>query len=516
MNLKNKTLRLLLGDQLNSAHSWFSKADDSIIYLMTEMRQETDYVAHHVQKVAGFFAAMRNFAKELKQAGHTVMYHDITSAQAKLTLPELILQTIRENNITRFEYQLPDEWRLDTQLKEFCKSLSIPSSHYDTEHFLSERDDLRSMFPDNRKPLMETFYRKMRVKTGVLMMPDGKTPEGGKWNYDAENRKAWKGKPAPPETHLPVNDVSMIVDEIKNADISCFGEIDARKFHWPVTRLQGLKLLDDFCKHSLAFFGMYQDAMHTSEPFLFHSRLSFALNTKMISPLEVVTHAVRAYENSNDLISLAQIEGFVRQIIGWREYVRGIYWGWMPEFGQMNFLNHQRKLPSWFWTGDTKMNCMSHAIKQSLEYAYAHHIQRLMVTGNFMLLAGIHPDEADAWYLGIYIDAIEWVEMPNTRGMSQFADGGIVGTKPYVSSANYINKMSNYCGSCYYDHKKRHGDKACPFNSLYWNFYDRHRGVFEKNPRIGMMYQLLNKMPAGERADTIEYAETLLSNLEGI
>jgi len=514
MKVKQKVLRLLLGDQLNAGHSWFSKTDSNVIYLMAEMRQETDYTRHHIQKVAGFFAAMRAFAEELKHQGHTVISHRITSAQAKLTLPELLLQTIRENNITRFEYQLPDEWRLDTQLKDFCKSLSIPFSSHDTEHFLSDRDDLRNLFPGNRKPLMETFYRKMRVKTGVLMMSDGKTPEGGKWNYDAENRKAWKGKPAVPVLQLPVNNVSEIVAEIKKAGVDCFGEIDPVGFQWPVTRQQSLRLLGEFCDHSLAYFGMYQDAMHTDESFLFHSRLSFALNTKMISPTEVVTHALRAYENSNGVISLAQTEGFIRQIIGWREYARGIYWGWMPEFAQLNFLGHQRKLPSWFWTGETKMNCMSHAIKQSLQHAYAHHIQRLMVTGNFMLLAGIHPDEADAWYLGIYIDAIEWVEMPNTRGMSQFADGGIVGTKPYVSSANYINKMSNYCGTCFYDHQKRHGEKACPFNSLYWNFYDRHRDVFEKNPRIGMMYQLLNKMPSSEKADTIEYAEKLLEDLE--
>jgi deoxyribodipyrimidine photolyase-related protein len=256
--------------------------------------------------------------------------------------------------------------------------------------------------------------------------------------------------------------------------------------------------------------------MHTDSWLLFHSRLSFSMNTKMISPLEVIEASIDAYRHSNGKITLPQIEGFVRQILGWREYMRGIYWGWMPEFGELNFLNHQRKLPSWFWTGDTKMNCMKHAITQSLDKAYAHHIQRLMVTGNFALLAGIHPDEIDKWYLGIYIDAIEWVEITNTRGMSQFADGGIVGTKPYVSTANYIGKMSNYCKSCHYDADDKTGPNACPFNSLYWNFYDLHRDKFEKNPRIGMMYRILEKMEPAQLAATLERAGYCLDNIESL
>jgi len=264
----------------------------------------------------------------------------------------------------------------------------------------------------------------------------------------------------------------------------------------------------------LIHFGQYQDAMTTWDPFLFHSRLSFSLNTKMISPLEVVRKVETYWESHQDEVSISQVEGFVRQIIGWREYMRGIYWAKMPEFAELNFFGHERPLPSWYWTGNTKMNCLSKSISQSLEHAYAHHIQRLMVTGNFALLAGIDPAALDEWYLGIYIDAIEWVEITNTRGMSQFADGGIVGTKPYVSSANYIQKMSNYCGQCAYDAKKKTGHGACPFNSLYWNFYEVNRSKLQKNPRIGMAYRTLDKMSnkkelLAQAAEYLDKIETL-------
>jgi deoxyribodipyrimidine photolyase-related protein len=272
--------------------------------------------------------------------------------------------------------------------------------------------------------------------------------------------------------------------------------------------------LEYFCEQLLPNFGAYQDALTTWDPYLFHSRLSFSLNTKMISPLEVVQTVEKYWYVHQDQISIAQVEGFIRQIIGWREYMRGIYWAKMPEFGEMNFFGHDRKLPDWFWTGKTKMNCLKQSIGQSLELAYAHHIQRLMVTGNFALLAGIHPDEVDQWYLGIYIDAIEWVEITNTRGMSQFADGGIVGTKPYVSSANYIKKQGNYCDHCAYDQKEKVGEKACPLNSLYWHFYARNREKLEKNPRIGMAYRTWDKM--GNKLEVLDKAEYYLKNIEDL
>jgi deoxyribodipyrimidine photolyase-related protein len=509
-----KTLRLILGDQLNRQHSWYKKVDSDVVYCLFEMRQETDYVKHHIQKIAGFFAAMRQFADELKSLGHQVVYFKINDEQNTQSLTRNLETLITQNGILNFEYQLPDEYRIDEQLKTFCASLSISYTVYDTEHFLSTREDIAQLFAGKKQVLMETFYREMRLRYGIMM--EGKKPVGGKWNYDSENRNKWKGNPPSPKHNLIENDVSQIVEEIQDSCAEYFGNINALKFSWPISRNQGLKLLEYFVKESLPFFGQFQDAMTEKEAYLFHSRLSFALNIKLISPLEVVQRAIQEWESHPTAISLPQIEGFVRQIIGWREYMRGIYWWKMPEYEHMNFFGHEQKLPHYFWDADTNMNCVHHAVKNSLDNAYAHHIQRLMVTGNFALLAGIHPDEVDAWYLGVYIDALQWVEITNTRGMSQYADGGIVGSKPYVSSANYIDKMSDYCGSCYYNKTKKHGENACPFNSLYWHFYARNENLLAKNPRIGMMYNVLRKMQPDERNKILEQGENYLAQLENL
>jgi deoxyribodipyrimidine photolyase-related protein len=507
-----KKLRLLLGDQLNQNHSWFGEVNDEHIYCLFEMRQETDYVTHHIQKLTGFFAAMRNFAQNLEQAGHQVIYYTINDPSNKHILSENLSQLIKQYRVQEFQYQLPDEWRVDEQLRLICESLTIPYSSFDTEHFMSTRMQVKELFEGKKQILMETFYRQIRKQYGILM--DGTEPIGGKWNYDAENRKKWSGQPTAPAYNLVKNDVSQIIEEIKKCGAKYLGDIQPQAFLWPVSRQQSLALLDYFVKHILPYFGTYQDAMSVQEPFLFHSRLSFALNTKMISPAEVVHAAVEAWRKNTEHISLPQIEGFVRQIIGWREYMRGIYWWKMPAYETLNFFNHSTRLPAYFWTGETNMNCVKQAVNNSLQNAYAHHIQRLMVTGNFALLAGIHPDEVDQWYLGIYIDALQWVEITNTRGMSQFADGGIVGSKPYISSANYIDKMGDYCKSCYYDKKKKYGDKACPFNSLYWHFYERNRNLLSNNQRISMMYQVLNKMASAERQEIFKQAEHYLQTLE--
>jgi deoxyribodipyrimidine photolyase-related protein len=345
---------------------------------------------------------------------------------------------------------------------------------------------------------------------------EGNKPLTGQWNYDGENRKKLpkNHKPTPPLVFN--NDVSQIYLEIQKKNIKTIGNIDAKNFVWPINRKQSLELLDFFVEECLPLFGSYQDAMTPNEWSLYHSRVSFSMNIKMISPQEVIDKCIEEWQKRPAEIECNQLEGFVRQIIGWREYMRGIYWLKMPEYATMNYFNNQEKLPEWFWTGNTKMNCLKDAIIQSLDYAYAHHIQRLMITGNFGLLAGIHPDDMDAWYLGIYIDAIEWVEITNTRGMSQFADGGIVGTKPYVSSASYIDKMSHYCGSCYYKKTIKTGDKACPFNSLYWNFYDRNEDKLGKNPRIGMMYNVWRKMQPEAKTALLEQADYYLKNINDL
>ncbi len=506
-----KTLRLLLGDQLNTNHTWFNEVHDDVLYCLFEMRQETDYAAHHIQKVAGFFAAMRNFAGELSERGHRVAYLTLDHPDNAQTLEGNLNLFISKSGIGRFEYQLPDEWRLDLQLRDFCEKSPIESQAFDTEHFMAGRYELRDFFGE-KNYLMESFYRHIRRRYGILM-EEGR-PVTGQWNYDVENRKKMPKGHVPPQPLVFDHDLSHIVEMIEKQDVATIGTIDPKHFIWPVSRRESLDLLAFFVENCLPRFGDFQDAMSPAFWSLYHARLSFSMNTKMISPLEVVQRAVQERERRKDEITIAQIEGFVRQIIGWREYMRGIYWAKMPEFAQLNFFGHERKLPEWFWNGRTKMACLRHAIGQSLHYAYAHHIQRLMVTGNFALLAGIHPDEVDAWYLGIYMDAIEWVEITNTRGMSQFADGGITGTKPYCSSANYMDKMSHYCEGCFYDKKKRTGQRACPFNSLYWHFYDRHRDKLEKNPRIGMMYRTWDKMDGEDRVTILVQAEEYLKNVE--
>lgn len=506
-----KTLRLILGDQLNVRHSWYRENNPDVVYVMMEMRQEAEYVLHHVQKLIGFFGAMRNFAEALRAGGHNVIYYHFGDPENSGDLVKNLSQLIAAYKFQRFEYQLPDEYRLDEQLKEYCASLDIEFKAYDTEHFLTTRTTLADLFAGKKQFLMETFYRNMRKQYGILM--SGNEPMGGKWNFDHDNREKYNAEVPIPRTYPLNNDVTEILEEIKANNIPHFGTVDPERFLWPLSRKQALLVLDDFIQHRLPWFGTYQDALDDTDAFMFHSRLSFALNTKMIHPLEVVQACVNAWNFDPERISLNQLEGFVRQIIGWREYMRGIYWLKMPDYATLNFFDNQRSLPEWFWTGNTKMRCMQKAIGQSLEHAYAHHIQRLMVTGNFALLAGIHPDEVDRWYLGIYIDALDWVEITNTRGMSQFADGGIVGSKPYCSSAAYINKMGNYCNGCYYNHKEKLSENACPFNTLYWHFHVCNREKLERNPRIGMMYRTWDKMQPDQQEAVLEKAEALLEQL---
>ncbi len=453
-----KKLRLILGDQLNQNHHWFAKKNDETVYILMEMVQEQEYVKHHIQKICCFFAAMENFAIWLKSNQHQVIYLTLDDPENKQTLPENIGHLITKHSFEYFEYLLPDEYRLDQQLKSLCEKLTIQSAFYDSEHFLTLRDSVEVLFKDKKAFLMETFYRKMRKDHKILM--DGAEPIGGKWNFDHDNRKKYDGKVKIPATLEFKNDLSNQKSRIDSMKVQYFGNIEEKNVNYPINREQGLAALVHFCKNLLPHFGTYEDAMTEEFTILFHSRLSFALNTKMISPKEVIFEVVNAWENNKNSISISQIEGFVRQVIGWREYMRGIYWAKMPEFASLNYFSYTAKLPEWFWTGETKMNCLHHCISNSLDHAYAHHIQRLMVIGNFCLLAGIDPSEVDEWYLGVYIDAIEWVEITNTRGMSQFADGGIVGSKPYISSANYIDKMSDYCKNCYYDKKIKNRRKS--------------------------------------------------------
>ena len=510
----NKTLRLILGDQLNSNHSWFKSVDDSVTYVMMEIRTETDYAQHHIQKVVGIFAAMQNFANQLKSNKHNLIYFHLNDVNNIQSFGDNIKNLIIDHHFTEFEYQLPDEYRVDQDLKQLGNSISIPCKSVDSEHFFTTRNELSEFFNGKKTFLMESFYRTMRKKHTILM--EGDQPLTGKWNYDSDNRKKLPKDHKPTSPLVFDNNVSDILLEINKTDIKTIGSIDANHFLWPINREQSLALLDFFATECLPLFGSFQDAMAPNEWSIYHSRISFSLNIKLISPIEVIERVTQEWQQRSNEIEYHQLEGFVRQILGWREYMRGIYWNQMPDYATLNYFNNTEKLPSWFWTGKTKMNCLKDAINQSLNYGYAHHIQRLMVTGNFALLAGVHPDEMDAWYLGIYIDAFEWVQITNTRGMSQFADGGIVGTKPYVSSASYIDKMSNYCGSCYYKKAIKTGEKACPFNSLYWNFYDKNESKLAKNPRIGMMYNVWRKMKPEDKSALLEQADYYLKNINDL
>ncbi len=509
-----KTLRLILGDQLNSSHSWYKKTDPQVIYVMLEVMQEQEYVLHHVQKILAFFAAMRNFAHQLDKAGHEVIYIKLDDPDNKQDFEKNIQALIKQHKIRKFEYQLPDEYRLDEQLKNICQKIGIETSFVDTEHFMTQREDVKKFFGDKKSYLMESFYRAMRVKSGILMQGDD--PVGKRWNYDADNRKKYDGQAPLPEVVSYNHDVAELKAMIDRMGVKYFGTVDERRLEWPLSRREAVQSLNHFCECLLPYFGTYEDAMLQNHISLFHSRMSFALNTKQIAPLEVVTQVVKHWQANQKTISIAQAEGYIRQIMGWREFMRGVYWAQMPGYEEKNFFGHRNKVPHWYWDGQTRMNCLQKCIGQSLDHAWAHHIQRLMVIGNFSLLAGLHPDGVDEWYLGVYVDAMQWVEITNTRGMSQFADGGLIASKPYASTAAYINKMSDYCKHCHYDYKKRHGDRACPYNSLYWNFLDRNAGKLKGNPRIGMAYKHLTGMTKQELEAVNEQAAAYIDDLENL
>ena len=505
------TLRLLLGDQLNPAHSWFDAQDGGVVHVLMEVRQETDYVVHHAQKILAIFAAMRDLARQLKAAGHRVRYIAIDDASNRQSITANLEALMAHYGAATLQYQQPDEWRLDEQLRTWGAQQPFAVEMVDSEHFYTTRTEVAEVFQGRKQWLMEHFYRRMRQRHQVLIDAAGE-PEGGAWNYDHDNRKPWPGTPALPPDARPTHDHSALWATIEATGVKSFGHPQAGQLRWPLNRAEALAWLNHFIATTLPHFGAYEDAMSSRSERLFHSLLSFALNTKMLRPQEVVLHAQAAWHAGR--APLPAVEGFIRQILGWREYVRGIYWAHMPGYEGHNALGHSAPLPAWFWTGETRMRCLRHAVGQSLEQAHAHHIQRLMVIGNFALLAGLDPAAVHRWYLGVYIDAFEWVELPNTVGMSQFADGGLLATKPYVSSAAYIDRMSDYCAGCHYDRKLKVGERACPYNALYWDFFARHEDTLGRNHRLGMVYRQLQKMPAPQREALRERAADVRARLD--
>ncbi len=518
--METRRIRLILGDQLNPQHSWFSSVDDKTLYVMAEQRSETDYVTHHAQKLIAVFSAMRVFAEELRNRGHRVEYIAINDDHNCHDFGKNLDRIVAEYHPEAIERQRCDEYRLETDLQAAFSDLSethgLDTAAVDSEHFICADDEFDALMRSDKPPIMETFYRAMRRKTGVLM--DGDEPLGGRWNFDKENRSPKRDSSELPLPPFESRDESELWNHIIASGVEHFGEPKADKTIWPVNREQALTYLNDFIHNRLPLFGKYQDAMLADQPWMYHSLISFSLNTKMLSPEEVIHRSISVWGDkaTGDAVLLASLEGFVRQILGWREYMRQVYRIAMPDYEQMNALSAARDLPEWYWTGKTKMNCLSQVIGQSLNDAYAHHIQRLMISGNFALIAGVHPDQVDQWYLGVYIDAFQWVEITNTRGMSQYADGGLVATKPYAASASYIHRMSDYCGNCFYNHKLRHGEKACPFNSLYWDFMHRNRDVLSGNHRMAMMYRSWERFSSEEQKAILTQAAEYLNTMDSL
>ncbi|WP_299263495.1 cryptochrome/photolyase family protein [uncultured Psychrosphaera sp.] len=514
--MKAKQLKLILGDQLNPQHSWFRTVDNDVVFVIAELHQEANYTKHHIQKITAFFSAMHEFAKTLESQGHRVCYLTLDDTQAFEDLNALIVSLVKKYDSESFCYQRPDEYRLREQLKNITSHINIPVYEADTEHFLLPFDELPNHFTKATHVRMENFYRSMRKRFNILM--EGDKPTGGAWNFDSNNRQAFKKSDIKviPKPLVFNNDASEYLARIKQHGIKTMGK-ESVEVAYPINKEQSLTLLRFFCQHQLPNFGNFQDAMTMASPYawsLYHSRLSFAINCKILNPQEVIQTALLAYEGSEGKITLPQIEGFIRQILGWREYVRGMYWINMPEYADQNFLSAHRDLPDFFWHGKTNMQCLNSAITQSLDHAYAHHIQRLMITGNFALLAGISPKQVDEWYLGIYIDAIEWVELPNTRSMALFADGGWIATKPYAASGNYVNKMSDYCKGCKYEVKEKLGENACPLNSLYWYFIGENYDKLSSNHRMSFPVRNWEKMPEAQKIEISEHANYLLNNLD--
>ena len=502
-----KRLVLVLGDQLSTGLSALCEADkDADLIVMAEVPDEAGYVPHHPKKIALVLSAMRHFAAELEEDGWRVAYTRMDDAEASNSIVGELMRRGQEHGVSEVLATRPGEWRLIEALENAPLSVTLlPDDRFICS--LQEFDD----WAEGRKELrMEYFYREMRRKTG-LMMEEGK-PAGGKWNFDHDNRKPASEDMlrSAPMQFTPDEITEEVLDLVEARFGENFGEL--RPFHFAVTRAQALRALDHFAKHLLEGFGDYQDAMLQGDKFLHHSVLSPYLNIGLLDPVEICARVVEEWKAGRVPINAA--EGFIRQVIGWREYVRGIYFREGPDYTARNALGHDRDLPWMYWGGETRMNCVGHAVAQTRDEAYAHHIQRLMVTGNFALLAGVDPGQLHEWYLAVYADAFEWVEAPNTVGMSQFADGGIIASKPYVSSGNYIAKMSDYCGDCAYSVKEKVGEGACPFNLLFWDFMQRHRERFEGNPRMAQMYRTWDRMDEEKRGDILKGAARILERLD--
>lgn len=508
-----RTLRLILGDQLTRSLATLRDYRDVDVVLMAEVADETRYVRHHKRKIAFLFSAMRHFAADLAEDGMTVDYVRLDDAGNTGSFGGEVERALKRHGCGRIVVTEAGEYRVQRMLEGWEEAFGVPVEIRSDDRFLCTHAEFAAWAEDRKSMRMEFFYRTMRKKTGYLMAGPG-DPVGGLWNFDEENRKALPKRVTVPERpyHPPDETTAAVLDLVAARFGNHFG--DLADFDYPVDRRAALAYLDWFVAKALPDFGTYQDAMRQGEPLLFHSHLSGMINCGLLVPAEVCERAQAAYESGH--APLNAVEGFIRQIIGWREFIRGIYWRQMPDYAEENALGAVRPLPDFFWTGETDLNCLAQSIGETKAYAYAHHIQRLMVIGNFCLLCGFDPKEVQEWYLVVYHDAYEWVEMPNVVGMILFADGGLFASKPYAASGNYINKMSDYCGNCVYDVRKREGEGACPFNYLYWDFLDRNRGKLDRNGRLNRPYATLERMSEkkreGHRRDAARFLAALPSS----
>ncbi len=485
-------LRLVLGDQLSRDLSALRGIDrEADVVLLAEVQEEATYVRHHPKKIAFVLAAMRHFAAELVAGGGRVDYVRLDDAENTGSFTGEIERAVARHAPERIVVTEPGEHRVRAMMDGWAERFDVPFEIRADDRFVCSLGDF-ARWAEGRKQLrMEYFYREMRQRTGLLMTASGE-PEGGRWNFDVENRK-------PPADGLAsTGPMRFTPDDVTGEVLALVGARfgdhfgDLEPFWFAVTRAQAKRALAHFVAKSLPRFGDYQDAMIDGEDWLFHSVLSVYLNAGLLLPLEVCAAAERAYREGH--APLNAVEGFIRQIIGWREYVRGIYWRYMPEYAERNALAATRPLPAFYWTGETEMRCLAKVVDQTRREAHSHHIQRLMVTGNFALLAGVRPAEVCEWYLAVYADAYEWVELPNTLGMALYGDGGVMGSKPYAASGAYIDRMSDFCRSCRYDVKKKNGADACPFNYLYWNFVLENEQRLERNPRVQPVLRTLKRM----------------------
>ncbi|MFX1679760.1 cryptochrome/photolyase family protein [Mitsuaria sp. CC2] len=496
-----RQLVLVLGDQLDldaAAFDGFDPAQDAV--WMAEVSQESTHVWSSQPRIALFLAAMRHFAEAVRAAGRSLHYRSLDDPDTRESLAAQLRADLAILRPLRLVLTRPGDWRVLQALEAVAHEAGIPLDLREDRHFLTTPQDFaaHSVARGHRGLRMEFFYREQRERIGVLM--DGAGPLGGRWNFDTENRKSFGADgpgfdlPQPPrfEPDAMTREVIALVRERFGSHPGSLAS-----FAWPVTRAQALEALDAFVAERLPLFGPYQDAMWPGEPWLYHAQLSAALNLKLLTAREVVSAAEIAVRAGR--VPLASGEGFIRQILGWREYVRGIYWTCMPAYAESNALDAHHDLPAWYWTGDTDMACLRDAIGQTLEHGYAHHIQRLMVTGLFALLYGVEPTQVHAWYLSVYVDAVEWVELPKTLGMSQYADGGLMGSKPYVASGQYIDRQSPLCRGCRYRPEQRVGERACPFTTLYWDFLLRHEKRFVDHPRLAPQVRGLDRLDDAER-----------------